>query len=163
MGDHLKYNAATGHLLKNANNHLVHECEACEHCDSGTLGSIYRATIPLNTFTGGDTDCEAEFNGTTKDLTTGHPFYAAPCVRTLDISEFNCPSVDENSAMVLSFLDSLVILDFIFGGGFVRFTESVSAPYDCSVSRTLTYDSSSGIVPIDAGPGKTILIELLTP
>lgn len=161
MGSHLKYNAGTGHLLKNAGNHLIHECDPCEHCDSGTMGTTYRITIPANTFTGGDTDCEAEFNDTTKDLTVGHPFYAAPCVRALDISdpdEFDCPSAD---AVVMTFEASLVILDFIFGGGFVRFTESVSAPYDCSANRTVTYDSSSGVVPIDSGVGKTIDIAFL--
>ncbi len=153
---------ASDKILRNPNDKIVNSCgEPCDSCEGGTLGDIYRLTIPANTFTYvfGDTECPDLFNGTTKDLTTGHPFYDAPCVRALDISGLACSSPD---AIVMTFLSTLLVLDFIFGSGFVRFTLPITTPLDCSLPRIVTYDSTSGSPPIDAFSGKSIVIERIS-
>lgn len=167
MGNHLKYSAVSNHLLKNASNHLINECDPCEHCDTSTQKTIYRATIPADTFTSGDATCRAAFNSTTKDLTVGHPFYAAACVRALDIMPLGedgeaCDDLSPD-AIVMTFLSASVLLDFIFGAGFIRFSlTGLTAPYDCSAGITVTYDSTSGSPPIDSTAGKTIDIAFVS-
>jgi len=160
----IKRNAA-GTILRNVDNKIVNECGGvpCPECNAGTMGTVYRITIPLATFTNvGVETCASAFNGATFDLTIGHPFYAGACARALDISGIAC-TTQTPDAIVLTQISIGPVLDFIFGvGNFIRFMlTSLTAPYDCSLDRTVTYDSTTGSPPIDSVAGKTILVERL--
>jgi hypothetical protein len=157
----IKHSVGSNKILRNVNDKIVNLCELCEQCESGTMGTVYRINIPADTFFG-PAGCIAAFNSTTKDLTTGHPFYASACVRALDITPLNesggaCEGLAPD-AIVLDFLSLNIFLDFIFGGGFVRFSLPLTAPYNCTTTRTVTYDSTSGSPSIDSSTGKTISI-----
>lgn len=130
-------------------------------CTSGTLGSVYRITVPANTFVG---NCAAFFNGATFDVGEDG-FFSSTCCRSVDLSGLGCDEEGFGSAATACFMMGGIAISFTstLGGG-VNFlwTNTSGVAFDCSTTRTADFNNNTVA---DGGftseAGKTVSIELI--
>lgn len=140
----IKRNAA-GKILRNVNDKIVDACgEVVCGCEDGSFGSLYRVTVPANTFFG---PCASFFNGNTFDIDADGTF-ATACCHSLDISGLGCAEEGFGSSVTACFGEGGIVVSFsiALGESVNFFWENTSGGnFDCSVTRTAPWLQNSGV------------------
>jgi hypothetical protein len=140
----IKHNA-NGKILRNINEKIVNSCgEVVCGCEDGTFGSIYRISVPADTFTG---PCAAFFNGNTFDVDADGTF-AVACCPSVDISGLGCAEEGFGSSVTACFSEGGIVVSFTIAlGETVNFfwENSAGGNHDCAATRTADWLQNSGV------------------